>query len=76
MKESTRHRRALNLYIRLGGGRSLEALHEAIEDDPAQVGLSRAPTLRTLESWSAIPACGTGAASIVCSCGTVMPKSC
>ena len=53
MKESTRHRRAFDRYARLGGGRSLEALHDAIDDDPSQVGLSRAPTLRTLESWSA-----------------------
>ncbi len=52
MKESTRHRRAFDLYIRLGADRSLEALHEALEDDPSLIGIKRAPSRSTLESWS------------------------
>ena len=52
MKEKTRHRLVLDLYVRLGPGRSLEALHEALQDDPSRIGLRRAPSLSTLEAWS------------------------
>lgn len=46
MPESTRHRRAFELYWRLGAERSIERLHEAM----AKAG--EAPALRTLYGWS------------------------
>jgi uncharacterized protein YoaH (UPF0181 family) len=52
MKEMTRHRLAFDLYVRLGANRSLQTLHEALEDDPSLVGLKRAPSRSTIESWS------------------------
>ena len=52
MKEMTRHRLTFDLYVRLGADRSLEALHDALEDDPSLVGLKRAPSRSTLEAWS------------------------
>lgn len=52
MKEKTKHRLAFDLYVRLGPGRSLEALHEAMREDPSGIGLKRAPGLSTLEAWS------------------------
>ena len=52
MKETTRHRLALNLYVRMGAGRSLEALRGALQEDPSKIGLSRAPSRSTLETWS------------------------
>jgi hypothetical protein len=53
MKEQTRHRRAFDLYVRLGASRSLDALCQALERDPAQIGVARAPSQRTIEAWSA-----------------------
>ncbi len=53
MKERTRHRLVFDLYVRHGAQRSLEDLHAALRDDPAQIGLSRPPGRRTLEEWSA-----------------------
>lgn len=53
MSERTQHRRAFDLYLRIGAERSIAELQELIADDPALIGMSRAPTLRTLESWSA-----------------------
>lgn len=52
MKETTRHRLAFDLYVRLGADRSLEALHEALKGDPSLIGLKRDPSRSTLESWS------------------------
>jgi len=52
MKETTRHRLALDLYVRMGAGRSLEALRRALQEDPSKIGLSRAPSRSTLETWS------------------------
>ena len=52
MKEMTRHRLAFDLYVRIGSDRSLEALLEAIRDDPSLIGMKRAPSRSTLESWS------------------------
>ncbi len=52
MKEMTRHRLAFDLYVRMGADRSLEALHEALMDDPSLIGLRRAPSRSTLEAWS------------------------
>ncbi len=52
MKEMTRHRLAFDLYVRLGADRSLEALREALKDDPSLIGLKRAPSRSTLETWS------------------------
>ena len=53
MSEATRHRRAFDLYLRMGAERSIAELQELIAEDPSRIGISRAPTLRTLESWSA-----------------------
>ena len=52
MKEMTKHRLAFDLYVRMGAGRSLEALHEALEDDPSLIGASKAPSRSTVEAWS------------------------
>ena len=52
MKEMTRNRLAFDLYVRLGANRSLEALREALKDDPSLIGLKRAPSRSTLEAWS------------------------
>lgn len=54
MKEKTKHRLAFDLYLRLGPGRSLEALHRTLEEDPSRIGLKRAPGLSTLEAWSSV----------------------
>lgn len=53
MSERTQHRRAFDLYLRLGAERSIVELQELIAGDPSLIGMRRAPTLRTLESWSA-----------------------
>ena len=53
MSETTRHRRAFDLYLRMGAERSIAELQELIADDPSLIGMSSAPTVRTLESWSA-----------------------
>lgn len=47
MRESTRHRKALDLYVRMGDTRSLERLRVALRERDG-----RAPSLRTLEEWS------------------------
>ncbi len=52
MKEKTRHRLAFDLYVRMGSGRSLEALQEALAEDPSLIGLGRAPSRVTVERWS------------------------
>ena len=52
MSERTQHRRAFDLYLRIGAERSIVELQELIADDPALIGMGRAPALRTLESWS------------------------
>lgn len=52
MTEKTKHRLAFDAYVRLGPGRSLEALRKALLDDPSGNGLRRAPSASTLESWS------------------------
>ncbi len=52
MPERGVHRKALELYLRLGPGRSIQALHDALTADPSRCGLSRAPALRSLYAWS------------------------
>lgn len=52
MAEQTRHRLAFDHYVRLGAGRSLEALHAALLDDPSLIGLRKAPTRSTVDLWS------------------------
>ncbi len=52
MKEKTQHRLAFDFYVRLGASRSLDELHKMLEEEPARVGLGRAPTRRALEAWS------------------------
>jgi hypothetical protein len=53
MRETTRQRLAFNLYVELGPGRSLEALHAELARDPSPLGAKRAPGLRSLYRWSA-----------------------
>ncbi len=52
MIETTRQRLAFDLYVKLGGERSLDALYATIRSDPSIIGMSRAPTHRTIEGWS------------------------
>jgi len=52
VEEKTRYRLAFDLYVRMGPGRSLEALHRDLQKDPSLIGLKRAPSLSTLEAWS------------------------
>ncbi len=52
MPELARHRKAFELYLSLGAGRSIEALHRTLRADPGSHGFPRAPTLRSLYAWS------------------------
>ena len=52
MKETTRNRLAFDLYVRMGADRSLEALQETLAADLSLVGMKRAPSRSTIESWS------------------------
>jgi hypothetical protein len=52
MTTSSRQERAFDLYLKIGPDRSLTELVRLIRADPGRAGLRRAPTLRTLESWS------------------------
>jgi uncharacterized protein YoaH (UPF0181 family) len=54
VRESTRHRLAFDLYVKLGPGRSLEGLRWALQENPSRIGLRRVPSLSTLEAWSSI----------------------
>ena len=47
MRETTQRRHAFDAYLRLGSGRTLRELREALLRDGG-----RAPTVRTLEEWS------------------------
>jgi hypothetical protein len=53
MAASARQERAFDLYLKLGPDRSLTELARLLRADPGGAGLRRAPTLRTIESWSA-----------------------
>ncbi len=53
MGASSRQERAFGLYLALGPERSLSRLAAALRADPGRAGLQRAPSLRTLEGWSA-----------------------
>ena len=53
MAASARQERAFGLYLKLGPDRSLAELARLLRADPDSAGLRRAPTLRTLENWSA-----------------------
>ena len=48
MRETAEHRSAFETYFRLGAGRSIERLREAL----AAEGAGRAPSMRTLYEWS------------------------
>jgi len=50
---SSRQERAFALYLALGPERSLASLVGVLRVDPGRAGLRRAPSLRTLEDWSA-----------------------
>ena len=52
MPASSREQRAFAVYLELGPDRSLAELAEILRADPRRAGLRRAPSLRTLESWS------------------------
>lgn len=53
MSRRTRSDRAFNVYYELGGSRSLSKTREVIASDPPWYGFDRAPSLRSLEGWSA-----------------------
>ena len=53
MSASSRRERAFDVYLSLGPDRSLAELAAALRADPHRAGLRRAPSLRTLEGWSA-----------------------
>ncbi len=53
MGASSRQERAFALYLALGPERSLGTLAAALRADPGRADLRRAPSLRTLEDWSA-----------------------
>ena len=52
MKETTKHRLALDFYVRMGAARSLEGLRRALQEDPSRIGVSRTPSRSTIENWS------------------------
>ncbi len=54
MSRRSRSDAAFSVYLDLGPVRSLASLRDALKADPALVGGRRAPSLRTLESWSAL----------------------
>jgi hypothetical protein len=53
MSASSRQERAFAVYLGLGPDRSLVELAAVLRADPSRAGLRRAPSLRTLEDWSA-----------------------
>ncbi len=52
MSVSSRQRAAFSVYLGMGPMRSLAKLHAELTRDPDRHGLPKAPSLRTLESWS------------------------
>ena len=52
MKEDTKRRKAFDLYVHLGPGRSLEQLYRRLQEQPELLGLSRGPSRSTLDVWS------------------------
>jgi hypothetical protein len=52
MKEGTRQRRAFDLYVHLGAGRSLEELQRQLQARPELIGVNRGPSRTTIEAWS------------------------
>jgi hypothetical protein len=53
MSRRARSDRAFNVYYGLGASRSLARALEVIASDPPWYGFERAPSLRSLEGWSA-----------------------
>ncbi len=53
MSSPSREGRAFVVYLGLGPDRSLAELTAVLRADPKRAGLRRAPSLRTLEDWSA-----------------------
>ena len=52
MKEDNKRRKAFDLYVHLGPGRSLERLYRRLQEQPDLIGLSRGPSRSTLDIWS------------------------
>ena len=52
MRETTKHRRVFDQYVRLGSGRNLQALHALLKQDPGIVGLKKGPSRSSIEAWS------------------------
>jgi hypothetical protein len=52
MRESPKASAAFRVYVDLGPLRSLAHVQERIAGDPPGAGFERAPSLRTIESWS------------------------
>ena len=53
MLRTSRAELAFTVYLELGAQRSLQRLHADLRADPGAYGFKRAPSLRTLETWSA-----------------------
>jgi hypothetical protein len=52
MKETTKHRRVFDQYVRLGPTRSLQVLQRLLTQNPGLAGLKKAPSLSSIEAWS------------------------
>lgn len=52
MKESTKHRKVFDQYVQLGSSRSLSKLCETLKVHPNVIGLSKGPSLSSIETWS------------------------
>jgi hypothetical protein len=52
MSARSRQRAAFAVYLDLGSSRSLAKVHAALKLDPARHGLTKCPSLRSLEAWS------------------------
>jgi hypothetical protein len=52
LRETSKHRKAFDVYVRMGPARSLVELRAALRQQPGLVGLTRGPSLSSLEAWS------------------------
>lgn len=52
MSAASRQRAAFSAYLGMGPARSLRKLQSALASEPKAYGMKRAPSIRTLESWS------------------------
>lgn len=52
MRETSKQRKAFDLYVRMGPQRSLQELHRELQKQPDLIGLSKSPSRSTLDAWS------------------------